>query len=137
MRKLLLVVALALGTGVAQADNGRPPKPPICIDMCPLNTHLQYKAFAGYAVGFVPVPVSWVDVFGKVGVARWTARGGTSLGPPGGFFSLSDTGTQFAWGAGGQLHSGNIGARLEYENLRIRSTNGANVVSLSVFLSLF
>ena len=101
-----------------------------------VNTHLDYKAFAGYAVGFAPIPVPYLDVFGKVGVARWTSSGGSAL-PSGPFFSLSDNGTQFAWGVGAQLHVGNIGGRLEYENFNIRNTDGANVISLSVFLNLF
>ncbi len=107
-----------------------------CIDSCPISTHLQYKAFAGYAVGYVPIPVPYLDVFGKVGLARWTQSGGTTSGPPAGFFSLSDNGTQFAWGIGGQLRFGNVGARLEYESFSIRNTGGVNLVSLSVFLNL-
>jgi len=103
------------------------------------TTHLDYKAFAGYAVGFVPIPVPFLDVFGKVGIARWTASGGsTVIGTPApGFFSLSDNGTQFAWGVGGQVHVGNVGARLEYENFSIRNTGGVNLVSLTAFLNLF
>ena len=191
MRKLLIIIALALGAGVAHADNGmlyvgagltndnlrdiaatnanisstnwkvwagfRPislfaveadymdlgsqtvnaSQPGICIDNCPISTHLQYKAFAGYAVGYVPIPVPYLDVFGKVGLARWSLSGGTSVSLPGNFFSLSDNGTQFAWGVGGQVHAGNFGARLEYENFNIRNTGGANLVSLSVFLNVF
>jgi len=104
------------------------------------STHLNYKAFTGYAVGYVPIPLPYLDVFGKVGLARWTSSGSsTVVAPPGPnqFFSLSDKGTQFAWGAGGQLHIGNLGARLEYENFSIRNTDGANLVSLSVFFNLF
>jgi hypothetical protein len=104
------------------------------------STHLKYKAFTGYAVGFVPIPLPYLDVFGKVGLARWTSSGGNTVTMGGGgnqFFSLSDNGTQFAWGAGGQLHIGNFGARLEYENFSIRNTNGANLVSLSVFVNVF
>lgn len=112
-----------------------------CIDVCPigypLGTHLHYKSFAGYAVGFVPIPVPYLDVFGKMGLARWTSSGGTSVAGPPGFFSLSDNGTQFAWGAGGQLRIGNLGARLEYENFSVRNTNGANLISLGVFLNLW
>lgn len=108
-----------------------------CIDICGAVTHVQYKAFAGYAVGFVPIPVPYLDLFGKVGLARWTASGGTSLLATGGFTSLSDNGTQFAWGIGGQVHLGNIGARLEYESFSVRNTNGANLVSLSAFVNLF
>jgi outer membrane protein with beta-barrel domain len=106
----------------------------------PISTHLQYKGAAGYAVGFVPIPVPYLDVFGKAGVVRWTTIGGTNAISAGGtneFFSLSDNGTQFAWGIGAQVHVGNFGGRLEYENFSIRNTNGANIVSLSVFLNLF
>jgi hypothetical protein len=101
------------------------------------TTHLSYKAFAAYAVGYAPIPIPWVDVFGKVGLARWTSSGSSSLGAPPGLFSASDNGTQFAWGIGGQVHVGNVGARLEYENFSIRNTGGANIVSLSAFLSLY
>ena len=101
-----------------------------------VSTHLDYKAFAAYAVGFAPIPVPYLDVFGKAGLARWNSSGGTSV-PGGPFFSLSDQGTQFAWGIGAQVHVGNFGGRLEYENFSIRNTNGANIVSLSVFLNLF
>ena len=101
------------------------------------RAHISYQAFAGYAVGFLPIPVRFLDVYGKAGLARWSSSGDVfefvNAPPP----SLSDNGTQFAWGAGAQLHIGNLGARLEYENLSIRNTNGANLVSLSVFLNLF
>jgi len=100
------------------------------------STNLDYKAFAGYAVGYLPIPVPFLDVFGKAGLARWQSSGSTSFGGPG-LFSLSDEGTQFAWGIGAQVHVGNFGGRLEYENFSIRNTNGANIVSLSVFLNLF
>ena len=99
------------------------------------STHISYKAFAGYAVGFAPIPVPYLDVFGKVGLARWTQSGST--GVPSGLISLSDNGTQFAWGIGGQVHFGNLGARLEYENFSIRNTGGVNLVSLTAFLNLF
>ena len=109
------------------------------------TTRLDYKAFAGYAVGYLPIPLPYVDVFGKVGVARWESTGGTTVFsatptlplPSQQFFSLSDNGTQFAWGIGGQLRFGNVGARLEYESFSIRNTGGVNLVSLSVFLNLF
>lgn len=101
------------------------------------HTHLRYQAFAGYAVGFAPIPIPFLDVFGKVGLARWKLSGDGStsgiVGPQ--FFSLSDNGTQFAWGVGTQAHVGNFGARLEYESFSVRNTSGANIVSLSVFFN--
>jgi len=99
------------------------------------SVHLQYKAFGAYAVGFAPIPVPYLDVFGKVGLARWSVSGSTSL-PPGSLFSLSDNGTDFAWGVGGQVHIGNVGGRLEYEDFHIRNTSGAGIFSLSVYVNL-
>lgn len=105
------------------------------------STHSDAKAFAGYAVGFLPLPLPLVDVFGKAGVARWKLNGSSSTGalplPPGNFFAFSDQGTEFAWGAGVQAHLGNIGGRLEYERFRIPNTDDARVFSLSFILSLF
>lgn len=98
---------------------------------------VTYKAFAGYAVGFLPIPAPYLDVFGKAGLGRWSSSGsvqGFSTAPP---FSLSSEGTNFAWGVGTQVHVGHIGARLEYESFKVPNTNGANVVSLSVFLNLY
>lgn len=100
-----------------------------------VSTHLEYKAFGAFAVGFVPLPVPFLDVFGKVGLARWNSSG-SSNGPPSNLFSLSDNGTEFAWGVGAQVHAGKIGARLEYESFNIHNTDGANVVSLEAILLL-
>lgn len=97
------------------------------------NTSSNAKAFAGYAVGFLPIPLPFLDVFGKAGLARWKLNG--SAAAP--LTSFSTSGTEFAWGLGTQVHVGNVGARLEYENFRIPSTNGAKVVSLEVYLNLF
>jgi outer membrane protein with beta-barrel domain len=103
------------------------------------TAHTDAKAFAGYAVGFLPIPVPFLDVFGKAGVARWKLNGseGAPSAPPAGLFAFSDQGTEFAWGAGAQAHIGNIGGRLEYERFRIPNTSDAQIYSLSVVLSLF
>jgi len=100
------------------------------------SAHLQYKAFTGYAVGFLPLPVPYVDVFAKIGLARWSSSG-SNVALPGNFFSLSDSGTEFAWGIGAQAHMGKLGVRLEYESFSLPNTNGANVFSLDAMLSLF
>lgn len=98
------------------------------------DTHVKYHAVAAYGVGYVPLPLPFLDVFAKLGAARWNSSGGSNTST--GFYSLSDNGTQFAWGLGGQVHFGNIGARLEYENFNVHNTNGANVVSLEAVLFL-
>lgn len=104
-----------------------------------VDTHADARAFAGYAVGFLPLPLPFLDVYGKAGIARWKLNGtATSVGtlPPGSLFNFSDTGTEFAWGAGAQALVGNIGGRLEYERFRIPGTDGARVFTLAVVLNL-
>lgn len=99
--------------------------------------HSDAKAFAGYAVGFLPIPVPYLDVYGKAGLARWKLDGtASSAATPGNFFAFSDQGTEFAWGVGTQAHIGNIGGRLEYESFNIPNTNGAKVITLAVILNL-
>ncbi|MGH8133774.1 MAG: outer membrane beta-barrel protein, partial [Steroidobacteraceae bacterium] len=187
MRKLLLLIVLALGAGAAQADNGvvyvgaglsrdklsdignsglsfsnldntswkafaglRPislfaveadylnlgsrsssfvSQAGICVvGGCTGTSHSDARAFAGYAVGFLPIPVPFLDVFGKAGLARWQLSGSSSV-PGGALFRFSDNGTEFAWGVGTQVHVGNIGGRLEYESFNVPHTSGARVIS--------
>ena len=132
MRRLLLVIALALCASVAQADNGlfylgagvtsnhvdsvgvpgidnyfpkisstswqvfigfRPIKlfaveadyldlgsssntvqtPLSCADIgsCSVAWESGAKAFAGYALGFLPIPLPYLDIYGKAGLARY------------------------------------------------------------------
>ena len=98
--------------------------------------HSDAKAFAGYAVGFLPVPMPYLDLFVKAGLSRWKLDGDTSDSSGVPLFSFSNRGTSFAWGAGLQVHFGNFGGRLEYEDFSINNTNGAGIVSLSAMLYL-
>jgi opacity protein-like surface antigen len=95
------------------------------------------RAFAGYAVGFLPIPVPKLDVYGKAGLARFRlSRSFCACGGPPGqntFYASSDTSTAFTWGAGVQARIGVIGGRLEYEGFNKVSTS---VFSFSVFLNL-
>jgi hypothetical protein len=105
-----------------------------------VSQHADAKAFAGYGVGFLPLPVPYFDLFAKAGVARWELSGNQSAAgqiPPSSFFAFSNRGTEFAWGAGGQAQIKNIGGRLEWERFEIPGTaNGARVFSLSMIISL-
>jgi hypothetical protein len=85
------------------------------------------QVFAAYALGFLPLPVPFLDIYGKAGLARSKLNTNESG---------SNRGTQFAWGVGVQAHIGVVGARLEYEDLNIPNTSGAKVASLSVLLNL-
>src|SRR6201996_6356210 len=80
--------------------------------------HADTKAFAAYAVGYLPIPVPNIDVYGKAGLARWQFNG--SITQPG-LFNVSDNGTDFAWGVGGQVHFlDRFAVRIEYEHFNIR-----------------
>jgi opacity protein-like surface antigen len=92
--------------------------------------HADAKAFAAYAVGYLPIPVPNIDVYGKAGLARWQfdgQRGSSSL------FSVSENGTDFAWGVGGQVHFlERFAVRLEYEHFNVREADGVQLYSLGV-----
>jgi hypothetical protein len=87
------------------------------------------QVFAAYALGFLPIPVPFLDVYGKAGLAR--SKLNTNFDGS----TTSNHGTDFAWGIGVQAHISMFGARLEYEDLNIPNTSGAKVASLSVFLN--
>ena len=92
--------------------------------------HADTKAFAAYAVGYVPIPVPDIDVYGKAGLARWSFDG--SL-PRQGLLGLSENGTDFAWGVGGQVHFlGRFAVRIEYEHFNIREADDVQLYSLGV-----
>ena len=98
-----------------------------------VTAHADGKALAAYAVGFLPIPLPVVDIYGKAGLARWKLNGDVNSLVSAG--SLSTNGTEFAWGIGVQAHISMVGARLEYENFNIANTSGAKITSLSVFLN--
>jgi hypothetical protein len=56
-----------------------------------VNQHADAKAFAGYGVGFLPLPVPFFDLFAKAGVARWELSGSQNAAgqiPPSSFCLL-------------------------------------------------
>ncbi len=86
------------------------------------------KAAAVFAMGYLPVPVPWIDVYGKVGVADTKAN--TSIAPTGVsvpacqgtcppaviYPATNDNSrTAVAWGAGLQFKVDRLAARVEYE----------------------
>jgi opacity protein-like surface antigen len=85
------------------------------------------KAYAAYAVGFIPVGP--VDLFAKGGLVRWESE--ASFSGLGGF-RLDDDGTEFGYGAGVQVRLGSLGARLEYEQFDVENTDGVELLSLGV-----
>jgi opacity protein-like surface antigen len=92
--------------------------------------HADAKAFAAYAVGYLPIPAPNIDVYGKAGLARWQFNG--SITQPG-LFAVSDNGTDFAWGVGLQVHFlERFAARVEYEHFNIRDADDVQLYSLGV-----
>jgi opacity protein-like surface antigen len=72
-------------------------------------------ATAVFALGYLPVPLPWIDLYGKVGAARvqnnTTAQYLGSLVP----VVTDNTRTSVAWGAGLQFKFGMPAIRVEYE----------------------
>ena len=62
-----------------------------CMEACRGLAESFAHAFAAYAVGFLPIPVPFLDIYGKVGFDRWHLNG-QSLS----FMRVSDDGTSFA-----------------------------------------
>src|SRR6202165_4922040 len=59
------------------------------------------KAFAAFAAGFLPVPMPFLDIYAKAGVARWKVNGSSSTAPPAGnLFAFSTQGTAVGGGGG-------------------------------------
>jgi|SRR5450755_1496039 len=78
------------------------------------------RANAVFGVGYLPLPLPFLDIYGKAGVARLQAH--TMLYGAGTPFDLDYSNTDFAYGAGTQFKFGNFAVRAEYD--RIRDTNG-------------
>jgi opacity protein-like surface antigen len=91
--------------------------------------HADAKAFAAYVVGYAPIPVPNIDLYAKGGLARWQFDGRTSSP----LFDVSDNGTDFAWGVGGQVHFlDKFAVRLEYEHFNVREAQDVQVYTLGV-----
>lgn len=101
-----------------------------CMPLCQGQPqyHTEAQAFAAYALGFLPIPFPFLDVYGKAGLA--SSKLNTTLD----LATTSNHDTGFAWGIGVQAHVSMFGARLEYEQFNIPNTSGAKIASLSVYL---
>ncbi len=89
----------------------------------PVTVAGKSKAYAGYAVGYLPLAP--IDLYAKAGLARWETSATSSA-----FGRLDDDGTDFAWGAGIQARFGSIGVRLEYESFDVGADSRSELVTL-------
>jgi hypothetical protein len=104
-------------------------------------TQSAAKAWALFGLGYLPLPVPFLDVYGKLGIARLHTT--TSEVPPAPLcpadddacgstaFAISDWSTHLAYGVGLQSKFGSLAIRAEYE--RISASGGdPDLVSLGV-----
>jgi Outer membrane protein beta-barrel domain len=91
---------------------------------------VRAKAETLFGVLYAPLPVPFLDLYGKVGPARLQTSVHGNIGgifcpsnyPQCGVFSNSQTNTELAYGAGLQLKFGRAAVRAEYE--RINASTG-------------
>ena len=133
-----------LGVELEYIDFGNPGSGPDFSGLGGL-TRVDEKAVALFGVGYLPLPVSYLDVYGKLGIARLrTAL--TGLGPqpfcPVGLipcvqptFHQSDWNTDVAYGAGVQRKMGGLAIRAEYERIGA-SRSDPDIFSLGVTWTL-
>lgn len=95
----------------------------------PGRAGLETKALSVSAVGYFSLPL--IDIFGRVGVARWESD------PRDLFASLgSENGTDPTYGVGAQVRLGSIAIRAEYEDYDI-SGGSAELASIGVTYTFF
>jgi OOP family OmpA-OmpF porin len=94
-----------------------------------LDVSAKAKFYDAFAIGYLPLPL--VDLYAKAGLVRWDAdvQLTTIAGPQP---RVSDSGTDFAYGAGAQLRFGSLAARLEYERFDVSSAARVDILSLGV-----
>ena len=97
------------------------------------------KGTALFGVGYLPLPIPLLDVYGKVGFSQLKTATNASL--PclnclvAGFqnFSVSHNDTNFAWGAGVQVKIPAISLSVRAEYAHFNASNGApNLVSANL-----
>lgn len=97
----------------------------------------NYEATAldAFAVGFVGLGV--VEAFGKLGLVYWDADARLQGGLAGLDLSDSESGTDLAFGVGGQVNLGSLSLRLEYENFNVSGVDNLDMWSLGLTYTFF
>jgi hypothetical protein len=103
------------------------------------NANSHPKATILYGMGYLPLPLPYLDVFGKLGVARLQTNQTSYVNPMGGGvcnypcvpFStdINQTNDKFAYGAGVQFRWQDFAFRAEYEGI---SSNYGNPAAVSI-----
>jgi hypothetical protein len=101
------------------------------------------RAGALSAVGYVPLPIPWFDLFGKVGIGYLRASTSYSGDFPNTYYvdgtavgrvsvSETDSDEALAYGGGVQVHLGDVAVRLEYEGLRSGIAGDPGLLSIGL-----
>jgi hypothetical protein len=88
-----------------------------------VNVDVDTKGIDAFGMLFLPIPV--VDLFLKAGVISWDLDADVS-----GIGSVSDDGTDLAYGVGAGFNFGNFGLRAEYERFEIEDTDTVDMISV-------
>jgi opacity protein-like surface antigen len=110
-----------------------------CFGNCGNDNHIREQGGAAFAVLYLPIPRSLVDIYGKAGVAVLDTRqriyNGSYCAQCNYYYYDNDqTNTGFAWGAGVQVHWWNFAFRGEFEQFQ-NQIGRPNLVTAGAFWS--
>ena len=105
------------------------------------NANSKQNAASAFGIGYLPLPVPYLDLYGKLGVAHLHTQSQVATQPfscPAGStctiygVSQSQSSTDLAYGAGAQAKFGALAVRIEYERI---NASGGNPDLFSLGLS--
>ena len=89
------------------------------------------SAFGASLLGIAPISAN-AEVFGKLGLAMWSADAAASSSG-GGFASVSDDGTDILYGFGAQWRANQFSFRIEYEIFNLDDTDVDSIGLSAIF----
>jgi Outer membrane protein beta-barrel domain len=103
--------SLAIEANYVDLGTTRQPLGVVCITIpCPTETAIDSRAISVSAIGMFTLPL--VDLYGRVGVARWESERRILL-------AQDSEGTDPTYGAGVQVRLGSFALRVEYERFEL------------------
>jgi len=103
--------------------------PPVVGGACPAAATFDARALSVSAVGYYSLP--FIDLFGRVGVARWESDRDIAF-----FGDDTERGTDMTYGVGAQLRFLSLAVRLEYERFEL-DRDSVDSVSLGLTYTFF
>lgn len=83
------------------------------------NNGNSTTASALFGVGYLPLPIPYLDIYGKLGVARLQVD--TTVFGPNAPYHVGFTNSDIAYGVGAQFRFSNLALRAEYERVSDRT----------------